>query len=89
MCRPRSWGGECWKDLGVYVTSSSSDPSGYTPSCVCWGCVCTRVMLATVLAAHGIKDEETLQLKFAGDGLSKGVMVRRRRRRRDWDRSRH
>lgn len=37
-------------------------------------------MLATVLAAHGIKDEETLQLKFAGDGLSKGVMVRRRRR---------
>jgi hypothetical protein len=32
-------------------------------------------MLATMLVAHGIKDEETLQLTFNGNGLAGGVMV--------------
>jgi hypothetical protein len=28
-----------------------------------------------MLVAHGIKDEETLQLTFNGNGLARGVMV--------------
>lgn len=34
-----------------------------------------RVMLSTMLVANGIKDEETLQLTFNGDGQAKGVMA--------------
>ena len=32
-------------------------------------------MLSAILVAHGIKDQETLQLTFQGDGLAKGVMA--------------
>jgi hypothetical protein len=35
-------------------------------------------MLCAMLVSHGIKDQETLQLTFNGDGLAKGVMVRSR-----------
>jgi molecular chaperone Hsp33 len=34
-----------------------------------------RVMLSAMLVANGIKDEETLQLTFSGDGAAKGVMA--------------
>jgi len=34
-----------------------------------------RVMLSTMLVANGIKDDETLQLTFNGDGQAKGVMA--------------
>lgn len=34
-----------------------------------------RVMLSAMLVAHGVKDEETLQLTFNGDGLARGVMA--------------
>lgn len=36
-----------------------------------------RVMLSAMLVAHGIKDQETLQLTFQGDGLAQGVMASR------------
>jgi redox-regulated HSP33 family molecular chaperone len=34
-----------------------------------------RVMLSAILVANGIKDQETLQLTFSGDGTAKGVMA--------------
>jgi hypothetical protein len=34
-----------------------------------------RVMLSTMLVAHGIKDQETLQFTFNGNGLAKGVLA--------------
>ena len=34
-----------------------------------------RVMLSTILVANGMKDEETMQLTFNGNGAAKGVMA--------------
>jgi hypothetical protein len=34
-----------------------------------------RCMLSAMLVAHGVKDEETLQLVFNGDGMARGCMA--------------